>query len=491
MHLENIVFHVISVIVIYSISCRLLGNSGLAGIAALLFAVHPVNVEVVGWISARTDLLAGLFCFLSFFVLLQYKNLFLASFFYLMALVCKETAIGLLFFIIPFIFWYYPKKFVGRERLFFLFSFILVTLIYLFMRFPELRSVKHGTQNILEDLLPKGKGHCYGSVLYQIGVCFKVIGFYFKKLLIPWPLNFAIVKINGTFYLVLGILIIVLLLLFFFMERGLISISTMWCLCFIVPAIYVALRKVAWTPLAERYMYISSLGISLMIPYLYTRIRTSNIARLSKWALAVYIFSFCVSAGYRSYIWQDNLRLYTDAVQKSPDFGPVHNELAIALFNKGRIKEAKKHFDIAARLTKGYQLSPLAEANFLILSQKDLTPEQVLKKYDRLIKESKGDAKRFALEGAISYIEKAFRKGRISESKREFFYIKEIEYLKELSRISDSAFCHYRMGQLFLALRRKKEAFFHFKSAYKLSSRNAFFRPAAHKLMERLKKEQR
>jgi hypothetical protein len=41
---------------------RLLGRPRAALFAALAFAVHPVNVEAVTWISARFDLMAGLFC---------------------------------------------------------------------------------------------------------------------------------------------------------------------------------------------------------------------------------------------------------------------------------------------------------------------------------------------------------------------------------------------------------------------------------------------
>ncbi|HMZ51353.1 MAG TPA: hypothetical protein PK988_03735, partial [Candidatus Sumerlaeota bacterium] len=60
-HLTNVLLHVINALLCFRLLRLIVGNMTLAWLAALLFAVHPLRVEAVAWISARKDLLAALF----------------------------------------------------------------------------------------------------------------------------------------------------------------------------------------------------------------------------------------------------------------------------------------------------------------------------------------------------------------------------------------------------------------------------------------------
>jgi protein O-mannosyl-transferase len=71
-HLGNLLLHAANAAVLYVIAKRLLARAwgaavpepaliGGAAFAALLFAVHPLRVESVAWITERRDLLSGLF----------------------------------------------------------------------------------------------------------------------------------------------------------------------------------------------------------------------------------------------------------------------------------------------------------------------------------------------------------------------------------------------------------------------------------------------
>ncbi len=61
MHMNNVFLHLICVLLIFRIS-RLLGlKNGAALLVALLFAIHPMRVESVAWITERKDVLFGVF----------------------------------------------------------------------------------------------------------------------------------------------------------------------------------------------------------------------------------------------------------------------------------------------------------------------------------------------------------------------------------------------------------------------------------------------
>jgi Flp pilus assembly protein TadD len=70
-HLTNLLLHTVNAVLFYFVARRLLGlampaiSSGVlilgAGTAALAFAVHPLRVESVAWITERRDVLSGLF----------------------------------------------------------------------------------------------------------------------------------------------------------------------------------------------------------------------------------------------------------------------------------------------------------------------------------------------------------------------------------------------------------------------------------------------
>lgn len=60
-HLNNILFHLGVIIIVYALAIRLGFHAGAAGFGSLLFAVHPMHVESVVWLTQRKDVLYSLF----------------------------------------------------------------------------------------------------------------------------------------------------------------------------------------------------------------------------------------------------------------------------------------------------------------------------------------------------------------------------------------------------------------------------------------------
>ena len=64
-HLSNLMLHLINTLLLFGIFTRATGFVWKSGFVAALFALHPLHVESVAWISERKDLLCTLFFLLS------------------------------------------------------------------------------------------------------------------------------------------------------------------------------------------------------------------------------------------------------------------------------------------------------------------------------------------------------------------------------------------------------------------------------------------
>ena len=73
-HLSNLVIHIGCALVVYALLLRLALPPIAAWLVALLWAVHPLQVESVAWISERKNVLSGLFLFAAFFTYLPFST---------------------------------------------------------------------------------------------------------------------------------------------------------------------------------------------------------------------------------------------------------------------------------------------------------------------------------------------------------------------------------------------------------------------------------
>jgi protein O-mannosyl-transferase len=73
-HLTNVVLHAAAVIVLFLVLRSMTGRFWPCALAAAMFAVHPLRVESVAWVSERKDLLSGLFFLLALAAYLGYAR---------------------------------------------------------------------------------------------------------------------------------------------------------------------------------------------------------------------------------------------------------------------------------------------------------------------------------------------------------------------------------------------------------------------------------
>ncbi len=160
-HLTTVGTHLLATALSYYLALRLLKDRLAAGIAALVFGLHPVHIEAVAWVSGVTEPLVGIFFFGAFLCHLKTRDrgrhaklwLLLAIVLYIVGILEKETEI-LLPAIICVYEWLYSEELeeraAGKSVTFRAWRairaaepFLVATIPYLFVRVAALHGFSH------------------------------------------------------------------------------------------------------------------------------------------------------------------------------------------------------------------------------------------------------------------------------------------------------------------------------------------------------------
>jgi len=371
-HLENVLFHLGSAIVVYYLVKRFLASrlapSWPALIAAFLFLLHPVNVEAVAWTSGRCAVMSTFFILLATYYHLSLPpprmgwRLWLAAGCYLLSLLSYELAAAMPF---AFVGWdLLQQRDLGwREatrktyRRWIPYGAMLsVYVVYWGIAQWTGRAASRVPGG---GSLPPLDAEFLAAVASQpiIG-----LGFYLKKMVLPWPLNLHVSGISKLPYFLLGFAFLVLLSIGF--RRRQQWASWGWAfVCSLLPVLSLTVYAHSWTSVAERYAYLAGAFFTSYVgllcgsaPRFRPRLARSALAVLSFAVLAIFGFS---TTG-RALLWQDDERLLADTYEKSPDDGWVAYSYGLVLGNSGRTEEAQEY------LKRAYDLGYIAESALLL-----------------------------------------------------------------------------------------------------------------------------
>lgn len=374
MHLENILLHGFCAWFVFLLTRFLLPpalrcKSYLPLLAGLLFALHPLTVESTSWISGRTDLLAGFFLLSATICLLRYREcpfwglLALAFVLLLCAFLSKEVAVafvpgGILLLLIKSEF--SSQSSATSSKNFWRKIGWTAALLMPLILFMGARFLGHGSSSRVGRTFQIITNDFY----YAIFVCLRGIGFYFKKLFVPWPLNFSILEVDPLYEL-LGIPVVLLVLWILFRWR----LQSVYVFCgalLITPAFLLMFNQIAWTPYAERYLYVP---LAFFIPPLVVWLGCLANKHKTFWpklVVATVLVVFFVSSFERAKVWSTNLSLWEDTVKKSPYSLSARNDYGLALHTAGRIEDSLPYFKYAAESFRGVNYNPNYGINYAI-----------------------------------------------------------------------------------------------------------------------------
>ena len=345
-HLTNVTFHLTNVALVYYLLRRLFDqeSSGwIAGLGALFFAIHPLRVESVVWVTERRDVLSGFFFFLSLIAYLR-RQLSWSIPLFIAALLSKATAVGLVWILIA----------------------LDMTVLHRLPLDPRQWFVKEYRPVWREKLI-------YGAMAFVVGACnlwmFHVQGilqsrysmggrvalflhnatFYVQKMVCPYPLlpyyelPVHLSEMSPSLVLHGTVTVFLTVACWLWRQRfpGLI-VAWLTYLGMLFPISGVAQN--GQQSAADRYTYLTllpwtALGVVILQRY-----------RKTRGAALIVLGTLAIRTWFQTQVWRNDETLWAYTLRFAPDTYLAHSNLGTLYFRQRRDNEAYQELALANRL---------------------------------------------------------------------------------------------------------------------------------------------
>ena len=348
-HWINIILHVTNALLVWAVLARLKVPG--AWLAGAIFALHPVQVESVAWITERKNVLMGFFFLLTLLAWIAFTDertrrrwLFygLALILFLLALSAKTTACTLpaaLFLIL-----WLQKKPISWQRAFQIVPFFVL-------------GVAMGALAIWWERYHQGTSRAvftFLSATERLLVASHAVWFYLSKLI--WPSNLTFIYprwditpthvLNYTWLLAGVIACVAIYFLRRYAGRS-VEVAAAFFVVTLSPVLgFIMLYTFRYTFVADHYQYLACIGPIALA--------SAGVVNLADWfknsRTLILSAALCVVAVLATLTWRQaamygNIEtLWRTTLARNPGCWMAHNNLGIVLFEQGRLDEAIAHY---------------------------------------------------------------------------------------------------------------------------------------------------
>jgi protein O-mannosyl-transferase len=362
-HLTNILFHIANTLLLWYLLFSATRNYWQSLFVAALFALHPLHVESVAWVAERKDMLSTFFMFGTLILYTKYTTnsrpllYMLTLLAYVLGLMSKPMLVTIPFVMLIWDFW--P---LGRLRL----RTRLegdsthglpdeaLTSSLLHLIFEKLPFFAFSLLSSLVTYYAQVQGGAVAGTR-AVPLTFRLVNAlvsYIQYIVnMFWPHNLAVIyPLPSTLTLVQaaisGLILVGITLGVYRLGRmnPFLLMGWLWYLGTLVPVI--GLVQVGRQAMADRYTYISLIGLFIMVSWgapVLTRkwpYRRTVITAVALLALAG--LTICTWAQLR--YWKNDATLFTHAIQVVEDNYLAHMYLGVAFFQRGDNETAIKHY---------------------------------------------------------------------------------------------------------------------------------------------------
>jgi len=391
-HFTNIVLHTIAVVLLFLVLLQMTGALWRSAFVAAVFAIHPLRIESVAWISERKDVLSAVFFMLTLGLYVRYvryasvgRYLAVVSSFAL-GLVCKPTLVTVPLVLLLLDYW--PlKRFAGESST----RRLILEKIPLFALSAAGAGVTlwaHEKSIIQIERLP---------FTWRVGNGLVTCLTYIKQMI--WPARLAVFYPHPGYTLPvweIGLAIIFLLLastavLVVRRKRPYFFTGWFWYLIMLLPVI--GLMQVGSQGHADRYTYLSQIGLYTLLAWAIPDALASRLQRRILGAtasVAIILLAWCahIQASY----WRNGESLWSHAIAVTSENFIAHDGLGQFLLDHGRLDEAIDQFQIALNIDPKY---PMARTNLGIALTKQGRIDEAIAHFRTVLENYPNDSKAY------------------------------------------------------------------------------------------------
>lgn len=356
-HATHVLLHTASTVLLWRVLSRLRIRGALLG--ALLFAVHPVNVESVAWITQRKNLMAILFFLASirFFIEAEFRRhpiggpsaavappgfqgtyygLSLLTF--ALAMLSKGSVAPLPLVLAGIILWRRKFSLSDAVRLS---PFVLIAVG---LSAVNIWFQRHGTGSVIRDASPAER-------LVGAGAA---VGFYLWKALVPVRLSFiypqwSIKAGDPLWWIPLLAAVGITLLLRRYSRKGFFGWAY-FCVMLVPVLGFTDIYFMSYSLVADHYQHLALIGVTTLAGFALQRVAGNRAPRAIP---AIVVCVLCCLTYRQCQAYTDSESLYRATLTQNPDCWLAHNNLGNLLFGSGRAEEAIEHYERAVQLKPG------------------------------------------------------------------------------------------------------------------------------------------
>ncbi len=468
-HIMNVAFHTINTALLFLLFSSMTGTLWRSAFVAALFAVHPLHVESVAWISERKDVLSAFFWMLSLIFYTRYvrqgrrSSYFGALAAFAIGLMAKPMLVTMPVVLLLLDYWPFQRlqlplfggaKKSGTDTINPTPTGKLLLEKIPFLALSVLSSIVTIYAQRMGDAIAPLENV---SIINRLGNAVQSYILYLKNMVLP--LDLAVFyqltpvhawKAGGALLLLSAILI----LAFKFRDTSpYILAGGLWYLLTLLPVI--GLIQVGSQAMADRYTYIPSIGLFVIASWgsaeLAARVPKLRMAVITTGGAAVLLYAIgtCVQLSY----WKDNVTLFSHALSVTHEESSLaHARMGLAYFAEGRPDLAVGEYE------EGLRIDPDATSIHLRLG---IALER-LGKTAEAVGHFKAEL-RVRPDLAVGHYDLALALQKIGNLPEAI-----AEYNKVLAIEPDDAVCHENLGMALLQQGNFDEAIRHFSEALRL-----------------------
>jgi protein O-mannosyl-transferase len=381
-HMANVHIHLINVLLLFAVFNKATGAPWKSAFVALMFAIHPINVESVAWVSEHKNVLSTMFWMLTMLAYVYYTKrrclymYLLSLLFFMLGLMAKPMLVTLPFVLILFDYWPLGRfKFIipdynfNKKRFRIIISdFRKSSLFYLIIEkvpFFILSAISVFLSSL--SLQNQGIDLSGGATPVKLRVANALVSYFSYIIKMVWPKDLAIfypypetVPAWKAYSAFLFLICITLCVMRTFKKMPYIGVGWLWYMGTLFPVIGLV-QAGLWPAMADRWAYVPFIGLFVIVAwggaefaYKYG-IKKKWLTAAATMLFIIFTAASWIQVGY----WKNSKSLFKHALDVTDQNFVAYNHLGLALAENGDTHKAIRCLEKTLQIYPYYETAHL------------------------------------------------------------------------------------------------------------------------------------